>query len=191
MSATIEGEKKMKNRSIFPAVIFILLLSIALAGTASAEYAFNDPEVPQESKNAASLVFRALSIWFESLGSLEQNDVSKANQIRRKTVVALDDALREYEKVRKQIPKGSIDERGIPVHIRRDLAKLDIPFPTDKKQLADIAIQQIQLLKKSVESMDYSRPPSENRKQIRIMIGNIWQVVVLGLDTAEIAASVK
>jgi hypothetical protein len=99
--------------------------------------------------------------------------------------------LREYEKVRKQIPKRSIDERGIPVYIRRDLAKLDIPFPTDKKQLADIAIQQIQLLKKSVESMDYSRPASENRKQIRDMIGRIWQVVVLGLDTAEIAASVK
>ena len=191
MSATIEGERKMKNRPIFPAVIFMLLFSIALAGTASAQYAFNDPEMPQESKKAASLVFRALSIWFESLGSLEQNDVSKANQIRRKTVVALEDALREYEKVRKQIPKRSIDERGIPVYIRRDLAKLDIPFPTDKKQLADIAIQQIQLLKKSVESMDYSRPASENRKQIRDMIGRIWQVVVLGLDTAEIAASVK
>ena len=179
----------MKNRAIFFSAILVLLFSIS--GTALGKYAFNDPGVPEESEKAASLVFQALSTWFESLRSLEQDSVPEANKMKRKMVVTLEEALREFEKVKKQTPKKSIDERGIPVRIRRELAKLDIPFPTNRKQLTDIAIQQIQLLKNAVESMDYSKDASANRKQIRIMIGRVWQVVVLGLDSSEIAASVK
>jgi hypothetical protein len=191
VAATIEGERNMKNRPIIPAVILMLLFLISIASTASAEYAFNDPEVPQESKKAASLVFQTLSMWFESLGSLEQDNVPEANRIKAKMVDSLKDALREYEKVRKQTSKKPVYEQEIPTQIRRDFAKFEVPFPADKKGIADIAIQQIQSLKKSIESMDYSRNAPQNREQIRIMIGKIWQIVELGLDSSEIAASVE
>jgi flagellar biosynthesis regulator FlaF len=191
MPATIEGDRKMKNRAIFPSVILLLFFSISIASTALAEYAFNDPEVPQESKKAASLVFQTLSMWFESLKYLEQDNVPEANKIKTKMVDSLRDALREYEKVRKQTSTKPVYELEIPTQIRRDFAKFEVPFPADKKGIADLTIRQIQLLKKSIESMDYSRNAPQNREQIRIMIGKLWQIVVLGLDSSEIAASVK
>lgn len=163
--------------------------------SARGEYAFNDPEVPRISGYAASLILRSLSVWFEALEQLEQKNISGAMCRQKEMVTFLERALSQYKIVKERTSGKPISEREIHsdqlYQVKKDFEEFKITFPVSKKELADIAINQINVLLKSIQSLEFSRDPSKNRQQIRLVTDEIYKLLILGLDVSEIAASVK
>lgn len=186
----------MKNKIIL-AVSFIISIGIVLSlnSQAIAEYSFNDPEVPEESEEAASLLFNTLSLTFLSLEELERNRIDNVREIKYKIQKNLEEVLRKQRIIKGKTSKRKIYPNMVPSDrlpmIVNDFKRYQIKFPVYKNELPDIAIQQIEFFSKFIKSIDYGDNAIENRKLIRQMINEVWRIVVLGVDLSEIAASLK
>lgn len=186
----------MKNNIIL-VVSFIISIVIVLSinSQAIAEYSFNDPEVPQESEEAASLLFNTLSLTFLSFEELERNKIGNVREIKSKIQKNLDEVLKKQKIIKEKTSKRKIIQEMVPSDrlpmIMKDFERFQIKFPVNKNELPDIAIQQIEFFSKFIKSIDYGDNPIENRKLIRLMINEVWRIVVLGVDLSEIAASLK
>lgn len=186
----------MKNNTIL-IVSFIISLVIVLSinSKAIAEYSFNDPEVPKESEEAASLLFNTLSLTFLSLEQLEHNRIGNVREIKSKIQKNLDEVLKKQKIIKEKTSKRKIIHGMVPPDrlpmIMNDFKRFQINFPVYKNELPDIAIQQITSFSEFIKSIDYGNNPIENRKLIRLMINEVWRIVVLGVDLSEIAASIN
>lgn len=186
----------MKN-NIIQAVSFIISLVILLSinSQAIAEYSFNDPEVPEESEEAASLLLNTLSLTFLSLEELERNKIGNVRQIKYKIQKNLKEVLKQQRIIKEKTSKRKIIQGMVPPDrlpmIMKDFERYQIKFPVYKNELTEIAIQQIEFFSKFINSIDYGDNAIENRKLIRLMINEVWRIVVLGVDLSEIAASLK
>ena len=186
----------MKNRIIL-AVSFIISVGIVLSinSPAIAEYSFNDPEVPEESEEAASLLFNTLSLTFISLEELERNRIGNVKEIKHKILKNLEEVLKKQRIIKGKTSKRKIYQSMVPPDrlpmIIKDFQRYQIKFPVYKNELPDIAIQQIESFSKFINSIEFGDNAIENRKYIRSMINEVWRIVVLGVDLSEIAASFK
>jgi len=186
----------MKNNIIL-AVSFLISLMIILSINSNtfAEYSFNDPEVPEESEESASLLFNTLSLTFLSLEELERNRIGNVREIKYKIQKNLEEVLRKQKIIKEKTSKRKIISEMVPHDrlpmIMRDFERYKIKFPSFKNELPGIAIQQIEVFSKFIGSIDFGDKASENRKLIRLMINEVWRIVVLGVDLSEIAASLK
>ncbi|RLG44340.1 MAG: hypothetical protein DRN92_08145 [Thermoproteota archaeon] len=176
-------------------VLTFFLFCNLIIPSARGEYAFNDPEVPRISGDAASLILRSLSVWFEALEKLEQKNISVAMSQKQEMAIFLERALSRYHVIKMRSSKRPIDKRKIQIdqldRMKKDFERFGLAFPKSKKQLGDIAINQINVLLKLIQPLRFSKDPSKNREQIRLVNDEICKLLILGLDASEIAASVK
>ena len=186
----------MKNNIIL-AVSFIISLVIVLLinSQAIAEYSFNDPEVPEESEEAASLLFNTLSLTFLSLEELERNKIDNVIEIKYKIQKNLEEVLKKQRKIKEKTSKRKIHKDMVPPDrlpmIIQDFTRYQIKFPVYKNELPDIAIKQIESFSNFIKSIEFGNKAVENRKLVRSIINEVWRIVVLGVDVSEIAASLN
>jgi hypothetical protein len=195
-NAQEKARMKMKNNIILSVSFLIsLVIMFLIHSNAIAEYSFNDPEVPKESEESASLLFNTLSLTFLSFEELERNKIDNVREIKDKILKNLEEVLEKQKIIKKKSSKREITPGMVPSDqlpmIIKDFERYNIKFPSLKNELPDIAIQQIELFSKFIGSKDFGDNASENRKLIRLIINEVWRIVVLGVDLSEIAASYK
>jgi len=121
----------MKNNIILSALFLIsLMFVLSINSNAFAEYSFNDPEVPEESEESASLLFKTLSLTFSSLEELERNRIGNVREIKDKIqknleeVLKIQNIIKEKTSKRKVFP-GMLPPERLPM-IMRDFEHFNI-----------------------------------------------------------------
>lgn len=181
---------KTHNISIGMCITIFVLLSIMGVSRANAMYVFNDPERPEESGKAATIVYRALSDFFKSLEALERGDLNTVRLTKSKMLESLGKTISLYENMEARIKEEPIDIRKIPPGelqtIRADFARIRIDFPKSTKGLARIATQEITHFMDSLEKITFTEVPAENRKLIKLINNEIWLLLLSGVSVSEL-----